>query len=65
MPVQVTVSDVADTTSSEVSRRLLIDGRLAAGDKTFPSINAATGEVTGHAPDAGAPLSVPVTGGSK
>ncbi|CQD20689.1 aldehyde dehydrogenase (NAD) family protein [Mycobacterium lentiflavum] len=65
MPVQVTVSDIADTTSSEVSRRLWIDGRLVVGDKTFTSINPATGEVLGHTPDAGALLSVPVMGGRK
>ncbi|SOX55963.1 hypothetical protein MAAFP003_4659 [Mycobacterium ahvazicum] len=41
MPVQVTVSDVVDTTSSEVSRRLLIDGRPVAGDQAFASITAA------------------------
>jgi acyl-CoA reductase-like NAD-dependent aldehyde dehydrogenase len=32
---------------------LLIDGRLLGADKTFPSINPATGAVIGHAPDAG------------
>ncbi|MEZ0350282.1 hypothetical protein [Mycobacterium sp. pR1184] len=41
MPVQVTVSDVADTTRSEVSRRLLIDGWLVAGDKAFPAFDPA------------------------
>jgi acyl-CoA reductase-like NAD-dependent aldehyde dehydrogenase len=35
-------------------RRLLIDGRLATADRTIPSVNPATGEVLGHAPDAGA-----------
>jgi aldehyde dehydrogenase (NAD+) len=33
-------------------RRLLIDGRLLETSRTFPSINPATGEVLGHAPDA-------------
>jgi aldehyde dehydrogenase (NAD+) len=34
-------------------RRLLIDGRLVTADRTFPSVNPATGEVLGYAPDAG------------
>src|SRR5271165_4175342 len=34
-------------------RRLLIDGRLVATGKTFPSLNPATGAVVGHAPEAG------------
>ena len=33
-------------------RRLLIDGRLHDGSRTFPSLNPATGAVLGHAPDA-------------
>jgi aldehyde dehydrogenase (NAD+) len=32
--------------------RLLIDGALVEADRTFPSLNPATGEVLGHAPDA-------------
>jgi aldehyde dehydrogenase (NAD+) len=35
-------------------RRLLIDGRLVSTDRVFASINPATGDVVGHAPDAGA-----------
>lgn len=54
MPAQDTVSTGTDATpESQVDRRLLIDGRLVAADKTFPSINPATGEVLGYAPDAG------------
>ncbi|BCO34467.1 aldehyde dehydrogenase family protein [Mycobacterium heckeshornense] len=34
-------------------RRLLIDGRLVTAGRTFPSVNPATGEVLGYAPDAG------------
>ncbi len=37
---------------SDVDGRLLIDGRLVATDKTFPSYNPATGEVVGHSADA-------------
>ena len=33
--------------------RLLIDGRLVGADRTYPSLNPATGEVLGYAPDAG------------
>ncbi len=32
--------------------RLLIDGKLVEAGRTFPSLNPATGEVLGHAPDA-------------
>ena len=63
MPVQDTADTALGTTSvtiadaapeSQADRRLLIDGRLVTTDKTFPSINPATGAVIGHAPDAGA-----------
>ncbi|ORW96666.1 aldehyde dehydrogenase [Mycobacterium sp. IEC1808] len=57
MPVQDTAETTAKTIAdaapeSQVDRRLLIDGRLVTADKTFPSINPATGAVIGHAPDA-------------
>ena len=32
--------------------RLLIDGELIGSDRTFPSVNPATGAVLGEAPDA-------------
>ena len=32
---------------------MLIDGKLVTSDRTYPSVNPATGEVLGHAPDAG------------
>ncbi len=38
---------------SQEDRRLLIDGRLVSARATFPSLNPATGDVLGHAPDAG------------
>jgi aldehyde dehydrogenase (NAD+) len=58
MPVQDTAETTAEKIAdaapeSQVDRRLLIDGRLVTADKTFPSINPATGTVIGHAPDAG------------
>ena len=58
MPVQDTAQTTAGTIAdaapeSQVDRRLLIDGRLVTADKTFPSLNPATGAVIGHAPDAG------------
>jgi acyl-CoA reductase-like NAD-dependent aldehyde dehydrogenase len=34
------------------AKRMLIDGQLVAGGRTFPSLNPATGDVVGHAPDA-------------
>jgi hypothetical protein len=59
MPAQDTVSIIADTAPEpQVDRRLLIDGRLVIADKAFPSINPATGEVLGHAPDAGREIGV-------
>ncbi|HMD92032.1 MAG TPA: aldehyde dehydrogenase family protein [Trebonia sp.] len=33
-------------------KRMLIDGKLVAADRTYPSVNPATGEVLGQAPDA-------------
>jgi len=61
MPAQDTVSSVADArpgggdaeSGPHAGRRLLIDGRLVTTEKTFPSVNPATGAVLGHAPDAG------------
>jgi aldehyde dehydrogenase (NAD+) len=41
-----------DTSQSKADRRLLIDGQLLETARSFPSINPATGEVLGHAPDA-------------
>src|SRR5260370_11967905 len=32
--------------------RMLIDGKLVTADRTYPSVNPATGQVLGHAPDA-------------
>ncbi len=42
-----------DATSNGVTKRLLIDGELVTTDRTFASYNPATGDVVGHAPDAG------------
>jgi hypothetical protein len=36
----------------QLDRRLLIDGKLLDAERTYPSLNPATGEVLGHAPDA-------------
>ncbi|OBI43142.1 aldehyde dehydrogenase [Mycobacterium kyorinense] len=38
---------------SSADRKLLIDGRLVTAERSFPSVNPATGEEIGHAPDAG------------
>ena len=43
---------VEDTADQPVDRRMLIDGRLVTAKRTFVSLNPATGEVLGHAPDA-------------
>jgi len=59
MPSQDTAATIAggressDGDTAAVDRRLLIDGRLVTADRTFPSVNPATGAVLGHAPDAG------------
>jgi acyl-CoA reductase-like NAD-dependent aldehyde dehydrogenase len=42
----------AGVSADGVSRRLLIGGRLLETERTFPSLNPATGEVLGYAPDA-------------
>lgn len=44
----------ADAVVAAADRRMLIDGALTrgAGGRTFTSLNPATGEVLGHAPDA-------------
>ena len=46
------VDDLEGTSGGAADRRMLIDGRLVEADETFPSINPATEEVVGHAPDA-------------
>ena len=44
---------VTDETAPAVAaRRMLIDGRLTETGRTFASLNPATGDVIGHAPDA-------------
>jgi aldehyde dehydrogenase (NAD+) len=50
-----TLGDISSTESwaAHADRRLLIDGQLVTTDRTFPSVNPATGDVIGHAPDAG------------
>lgn len=51
--VTETVRPSANGSAGEqVDRRLLIDGRLATADSTFPSYNPATGTLVGYAPDA-------------
>ncbi|MEZ0366879.1 aldehyde dehydrogenase family protein [Mycobacterium sp. pUA109] len=46
-------ADGAPAAEQAVDRRLLIDGRLVTADAVFASLNPATGEVLGYAPDAG------------
>jgi aldehyde dehydrogenase (NAD+) len=51
-----TVAEIAQNGSlsgHEVDRRMLIDGQLVETDRTFATLNPATGEILGHAPDAG------------
>jgi aldehyde dehydrogenase (NAD+) len=41
----------SDPSGRHADRRMLIDGRLIETERTFPSINPATGEVMGYAPE--------------
>jgi aldehyde dehydrogenase (NAD+) len=47
-----TISSDGATADTSADRSLLIGGELIETERTFPSINPATGEVLGHAPDA-------------
>jgi aldehyde dehydrogenase (NAD+) len=59
MPSQdatVTVGDSPSTnggSAPQADRRLLIDGQLVTAGRVFASVNPATGEIIGYAPDAG------------
>ncbi|HEU4360534.1 MAG TPA: aldehyde dehydrogenase family protein [Mycobacterium sp.] len=44
---------IAGDRQHAAARRLLIDGQLVAADATYASVNPATGDVLGYAPDAG------------
>jgi aldehyde dehydrogenase (NAD+) len=48
----VTGTGDAPGSAGDVARRLLIDGELRTAATRFPSLNPATGEVIGYAPDA-------------
>ncbi|MEZ5152699.1 aldehyde dehydrogenase family protein [Rhodococcus zopfii] len=43
----------AEGATTDVHKRLLIDGQLVTTEATFPSYNPATGDLVGYAPDAG------------
>src|SRR4051794_38477126 len=45
-------SSTTDISQRAADRRMLIDGRLVDTPRTFPSINPATEELVGYAPDA-------------
>ena len=45
-------ADQGSPSARDVNGRLLIDGRLIDAGQTFPSLNPATGELLGNAPDA-------------
>lgn len=47
----VTTGERSETDSAAPGRRMLIDGSLVGAQRSFASINPATGEVVGHAPD--------------
>lgn len=41
-----------DAVAATLPGQMLIDGKLVGAERTYPSVNPATGEVLGHAPDA-------------
>jgi acyl-CoA reductase-like NAD-dependent aldehyde dehydrogenase len=43
---------VSETATTKADRRMLIGGKLVEAARTFATVNPATGEVLGHAPDA-------------
>jgi len=56
MPAQDTTATIASEGAKEgrkSDRHMLIDGQLVDADQTYPSVNPATGEVVGYAPNAG------------
>lgn len=53
MTTYETVSTTTGGNGGGVRKRLLIDGQLLSLDATFPSLNPATGEIYGYAPNAG------------
>ncbi len=56
MPAQDTTATIASGEQAEESqvseRHMLIDGQLVSAQQTYPSINPATGDVVGYAPNA-------------
>src|SRR5215210_1861386 len=54
MMQETTISSggTTDTATRGADRQLLIDGKLLDTSRTFPTLNPATGEVLGYAPDA-------------
>ncbi|OMC12063.1 aldehyde dehydrogenase [Mycolicibacter heraklionensis] len=62
--------DAAETaadssTGHGVDRRLLINGELVEADAAYPSLNPATGEVLGYAPEAGVEHAVAAIGAAR
>lgn len=56
MPAQDATATIASGEQAEESqvseRHMLIDGQLVGAQQTYPSINPATGDVVGYAPNA-------------
>jgi acyl-CoA reductase-like NAD-dependent aldehyde dehydrogenase len=50
----VEIAENGSPRSHGVDRRMLINGQLVETDRTFATLNPATGEILGHAPDASA-----------
>lgn len=62
--------DAAETaadssTGQDVDRRLLINGELVEADAAYPSLNPATGEILGYAPEAGVEHAVAAIGAAR
>ncbi|OBI09569.1 aldehyde dehydrogenase [Mycolicibacter heraklionensis] len=53
------------STGQGVDRRLLINGELLEADAAYPSLNPATGEILGYAPEAGVEHAVAAIGAAR
>ncbi|ORW21665.1 aldehyde dehydrogenase [Mycolicibacter nonchromogenicus] len=66
MGSQDAAETAADSSTGQgVDRRLLINGELVEADAAYPSLNPATGEILGYAPEAGVSHAVAAIGAAR
>lgn len=66
MGSQDAAETAADSSTGQgVDRRLLINGELVEADAAYPSLNPATGEILGYAPEAGVEHAVAAIGAAR